>query len=330
MHYLLGVFVFVCTCSTITSKQVIQCDPAHYSFAILSDIHIGGAPGEALEELANQAVGRINSLVKSNGVCLVFITGDLTNSAMPWQYAKVREILDRLLVPYIPTLGNHDIWSYNGTWEEKYPTGDALFAETFRDKFENTYDYNNETVYNPEHDIYSWFQNWQLRIGNTVYLSLDWNSREAAVWELGYQGSMPGGEIHDFPGGTIQWVAYQLQNLPITTETIICLQHHPYRTPWYIPDYIYGFTHDDKAAIRQVLSEYQPLDKYWGVFAGHYHIWSNGTAFDEWPSFWQWETSACKVDSAISLVTMENDKVVDIQELYGMLKKESIQNLQQY
>jgi hypothetical protein len=53
-----------------------------------------------------------------------------------------------------------DQWTYNSTWEEVHPTGDALFAQTFADKFlqEGVTFYNNQTCYNSEENIISWFQ----------------------------------------------------------------------------------------------------------------------------------------------------------------------------
>ena len=118
-------------------------------------------------------VAKINSLVSEKNIKYVFITGDVTNTALPEQYATARKLLDSLTVPYIPSIGNHvknfsttnfftpkDQWSYNSTWEEVHPTGDALFAKTFADKFqqEGVTFYNNQTCYNSEENIISWFQ----------------------------------------------------------------------------------------------------------------------------------------------------------------------------
>ncbi len=44
----------------------------------------------------------------------------------------------------------------------------------------------------------------------------------------------------------------------------------------------------------------------------------NGTAFgDIWPTFWEWQTSACKRDAAFSLVHMNNSQIVSIAKMYG-------------
>jgi len=128
-------------------------------------------------DLAESAVKKINSISTDRQLKLVFITGDLSNSALPSQYKEVKIILDKLNVPYFPVLGNHDVWIYNSSWEEAHPTGDALFANVFTDQLHDTFAYSNKTVWNPEQNISSWFQNWELRVGKMVFIALDWNSR---------------------------------------------------------------------------------------------------------------------------------------------------------
>jgi 3',5'-cyclic AMP phosphodiesterase CpdA len=66
------------------------------------------------------SVKKINDLVRVENIKYVIITGDITNSATVQQYQDLKNILDKLIIPYIPLMGNHDIWSYNSTWEEKF------------------------------------------------------------------------------------------------------------------------------------------------------------------------------------------------------------------
>jgi len=329
-------FILVAACfSEIAFTQNFQNDQTSFSFAILSDIHIGDAAGQYVVDLAAAAVSKINSLALKYDIQFVFITGDLSNSAQPWQYQQVRQILDNLTVPYFPILGNHDVWNYNSTWEEETPTGDAMFAHTFADRLSQVDFYNNQTVWNPDEEIYSWFQNWELRVGKMVFIALDWNSRHRAATELGYKGCMPTAELHDFEGsffvvsgplkyllnagGTLPFLDERLSKIPTDTKTIAFLQHHPYRVPFPLPDFIYSFSHEKKLIIRELLHEkHSELnDKYWGTFAGHFHIWYNGTAFDEWPEFWLWETEASKETGAISLVHVEDEKITGIEIMYG-------------
>ena len=50
---------------------------------------------------------------------------------MPEQWTKAKEVLSHLKVPYLPVFGNHDIWSYNSTYEEPYPTGTSYLPLRF-------------------------------------------------------------------------------------------------------------------------------------------------------------------------------------------------------
>lgn len=142
-----------------------------YTFALLSDIHIGDTGANALGR-ARSAVTKINQLAAnlSTNLQAVFITGDLTNTALPSQYETVRDVLNNLTIPYYPIIGNHDQWLYNSTWEDQAPVGDQLFAQTFNHILTqpNIINYPNATVWNPVHSCQSWFQNYRIQLHNNV------------------------------------------------------------------------------------------------------------------------------------------------------------------
>jgi hypothetical protein len=69
------------------------------------------------------------------------------------------------------------------------------------------------------------------------------------------------------------------------------LHHQPYRCPPLIPDWYFCFSTPDKDAIREMMSSYYSVEAFWGSLNGHLHMFDNETAFDEWPTFRQWETS---------------------------------------
>ncbi|CAF0771981.1 unnamed protein product [Adineta ricciae] len=296
-------------------------DTDYYTFALLSDIHIGDTGANALGR-ARSAVKKINELAAnvSTNLQAVFITGDLTNSAMPSQYETVRDVLNNLTVPYYPIIGNHDQWLYNSTWEDTAPVGDQLFAQTFEHILNqsNIVNYPNGTVWNPTHSCPSWFQNYRLQIHNNIFIALDWNSRHHAVASLGYKGSMPGADLYEFQGGTYSWLEAQLGQLEKQRSTIVLLQHQPFRAPFYIPGEIYAFGEGKRLRVDHLLRRHSSL-KYFGVFAGHFHMWSDGTAFDDMPKFRQFETDACKVAQAIALVTanIQTGEIMSIEKLYG-------------
>lgn len=151
--------------------SVIRANGDVYRFALLSDIHIGDVKANSIGR-ARSAVTKINQLASNRSINLqaVFITGDLTDSAMPSQYDTVYNILNNLTVPFYPIIGNHDQWSYNSTSEDAQPIGDQIFAKTFSNVLRQVeiLNYPNGTIWNPTDSCYSWFQNYRLKIHNNV------------------------------------------------------------------------------------------------------------------------------------------------------------------
>lgn len=236
----------------------------------------------------------------------------------------MEQILNGLEVPWFPIIGNHDTWIYNSTFNEPFPTGDSLFAKTFAAQYARlTQTYGNDTYFqiglvnNPEQNIESAFQNFELKYCNMVFYGLDWNSRMAAA--PGYRGAWPGVQLHNFTGGTFDFLEKRLALLSQTksrTFQIVSLQHHPYRAPLFVPSDIYGWAGWQKAAMRTLFETYFPVEQYFGVIAGHWHRWFNGTAFDEWPTFRQWETAACKEGGYITIATVSNgNQITDLERL---------------
>lgn len=111
-----------------------------WSFAIITDIHIGwgysdyGDPGYDdanletaqnywLTERLKSVVERIVQTKNEKNVKFVVVLGDIADTAEKSEFLKAREILSILNdpngdgditdgIPYIPVIGNHDIWSY--------------------------------------------------------------------------------------------------------------------------------------------------------------------------------------------------------------------------
>lgn len=171
-------------------------------------------------------------------------------------------------------MGNHDIWQYNGTWEEQQPTGDHVFGETFRKRFENVPGlvWNDKPSWNSDNNITSWFQNYEIRVGDVVFFCLDFVSRYPAVRSLGYKGAMPTAMLHDFPRGTFQWLESRLKLLRnYNPSQVIFIQHHPFRGPFGVPTFLYGFSSEKKKILRDLYSKYYDINKYYGMFGGHWH-----------------------------------------------------------
>lgn len=90
-----------------------------YSFAWLTDIHIGAPNAE--QDLMN-CVQDIN---KRSTISFVIATGDIAEKGKDAELTKAKEILDKLNVPYYIIPGNHDT-----KWSE---SGNTIFKQLWKD-----------------------------------------------------------------------------------------------------------------------------------------------------------------------------------------------------
>lgn len=312
--------------------------------AFLSDLHIGEScfpvPYNGTNDCACirndlRAIEFINDL--SPPPSAVIITGDITSSSWPSQWKKARELLDALAIPYYPIMGNHDVWQYDreGGNETLGPMGDAQFGATFGDLLRGSAQvvgYYNTTVHNPWHNCSSTFQNYQLNLvepasgAKLAFLAGDWSTREAAPCAncSGVPGWAERG-LSDFPGGTLPWLRQRLAEeaaSPAPADRLFLVQHQPITCPFYMPDFSFCFGLADKLLLAEALEEQWPRTAYWGVIAGHNHLYLNqSTPFEGWPEFREVETSAAKGDgvdsdvaSSVSVFTFEGTRVALIEE----------------
>jgi predicted phosphodiesterase len=78
--------------------------PETYSFAHITDVHIGREGPPLLEEIVKRTAFMINSL----GVDFVLVTGDITDGGKPDQFLRFLQLLDFFEAPTFVTPGNHD------------------------------------------------------------------------------------------------------------------------------------------------------------------------------------------------------------------------------
>ena len=314
------------------------------SFIFLADLHLGegcatSTRGYQLNDTncfsvrhLNATVSRINReierLRRVSPVRLVLVGGDITESAQRNQYLGARALLDRLAVPYLPILGNHDIWSYDETTGDLTPTpaADEIFASTFAPSFASLsrlpgLTYPNTTAFDPWRMHTSRYQSWELRLDRTAYgpdlggltfLAPDFNTRARALppcpghSAVGGCGVPGNADLHAFPGGVMPWFEGRLRALAKRPpserpdRSVFLLSHQPFRCRPGIPDWWFCYSMEKKADVRDAILGAGPnvLPAFWGVLAGHEHRWFNGTAFDEprFGRFRQWENSATKGD----------------------------------
>ncbi|MDD4003601.1 MAG: metallophosphoesterase [Elusimicrobiaceae bacterium] len=221
-----------------------------FSYAQLTDLHIGynttdyGTPGyDDLPPDGDEgtpaknlraAVNRINSSKDSLKIKFVAVTGDLTQHAQKSEYLKAREILDSLDVPYVPVIGNHDVWPYSvGGAVAPAPAGDEYFKDIFAPVFSRLrgvmpgWDDGTRLsrTTDPVTNTASYFQNYAFRYGGYAFAALDFIGRTYKPDggpKTGYKI-----DFFDFPGGTWHWFKNHYANSEAGPKHLIVLSHFP-------------------------------------------------------------------------------------------------------
>ncbi|MCX5789813.1 MAG: metallophosphoesterase [Elusimicrobia bacterium] len=237
---------------------------ASFNFAQLTDLHIGegasdyGTPGYddappggdigGPAKTLRAAVEWINANKDAERIAFVMVTGDLTASAERSEYLKVKEILDSLSVPYVPLIGNHDVWPYVMTSRTTYeqapvPLGDRTFNEVFAPTFRKLaaafprWDNGTRLAAVPDKQgSRSYLENFAFSYRGYRLICLDFNPRSPAGFDFNPEAAIhshppgigPEASLHDVPGGTVSWLRSELANNPVKgTRNVLLFAHHP-------------------------------------------------------------------------------------------------------
>jgi hypothetical protein len=234
----------------IDSSSVEAPGGSGFRFAILSDIHIGSAEGEAT---ARAAVADINR----SGAELVIQLGDLTEHGNEAEFELAARVLAELEAPVSTMMGNHDVYSY----EEEALSGPGHYRTHFGRA--------------PDGAL---IEHKGLRFA--LLDSAEIGASPFAPFNLVTGGFMEG------KGGAIVRGSISVAQHEILAEVAephsppaFVFLHHPPQPFTSFPPIIFGLRELDSGRLHAACDS----GNVWGVFAGHTHRNARGRSFGRVP-----------------------------------------------
>jgi len=193
----------------------------------------------AAAENLRDAVSWINA--NSRDIDVVLVTGDITQSGERSEFQMAYHILKDIEVPWVPLIGNHDIWGYNSTSQADSPVAVVFYMEVFGGHLDELggqlLNWDDGTrfdeVYDADSGYSTHFQNYAFdlegRDGKIYHIiCADFNSRTHGMDDPG--GVEPWGHTHEFSGGTWPWFtarygSYDPDGEP--RDNVLIFSHHP-------------------------------------------------------------------------------------------------------
>jgi hypothetical protein len=267
-------------------------DPVLFSFAVIADNH-HNIPN--LDEVVNW----INENENDEKIKFVIHVGDITDETKDAYGRKncrsgplmeAKDVLDTLEIPYIPLIGNHDVWYDYSNDNNNQPWFEGRPEEIFNQIFSPQYDYlGNLVLANwikastpvpgqpPSHaqEVDNYFQNFAFDYMRYHFICLDWVSRDDIYTSDEGDTNRGWPDLQDWAtGGTWNWFTDHLANCQnMGNENVLLFAHHPWSFCYnglISAMYPIAFKESDYGTLQGLLSGYRDNVDKW--FAGHVHI----------------------------------------------------------
>ncbi|MBI4952000.1 MAG: hypothetical protein HY908_08200 [Myxococcales bacterium] len=218
-----------------------------FAFAVLAAPHI--VNDVEREARLAAAVAWIDAVPHDPPIELVLVLGDI---GWGGGLARAKALLDELSVPYVPLVGDNEIHegdddTFATVFEPRYAAL-ATELEGFRRA--------PVPVAHPTSAEPAWLENAAFEHRGVRFFALDWCVRGVA----GALGEF--GDLHDFTGGTLPWLAGELPAPADALPGSIVLASH-------IPTFLGLFDHAEMDALTALFA---PLDAaIYAAIAGHLH-----------------------------------------------------------
>jgi predicted MPP superfamily phosphohydrolase len=270
----------------IKYTTVVMKKAEEWSFSIITDLHIGrgypdyggggwndaGTSGQnyyLTERLSNTVKWIKDNRVRYN-IKFVVVLGDIADSGEYSELEKAKSILDDLDksgVPYVPVIGNHDVWPHTEDEEADYPESDRHFREIFiEERLGVLTDYFDDwdsplIMEEVEWGVGPWKKEWTAYLQNYAFsyngikfVALDCVAREPFPLGKGVGGDAV---LWD---GTLTWLTENLH----TDQPTVIFSHHP-----FIDDMFVAFSPFEMVTIDEAIEISKA--KVLANFAGHIH-----------------------------------------------------------
>ncbi len=291
-----------------------------FSFIHITDIHIGesdedgdfgtigfdddtiqGQQSPSITALRN-AVQWINGHRQQLDIHFVLVSGDITDSAEKSEFLKAKALLDKLDIPYIPLIGNHDVWAYTKNEEDDRPIGDSLINEIFEEEFnELSRFFDNwddgqrlSRTWNKEGNTAQYLQNFSFQYKGYTFLMADFNPRYHVWRQPPEPGIGPEAQIMNFEDGTWPWFKETIENVAGSNyEHVIISSHHPPINDIFGP--LFAFDFNELIQLKSFLFASRTDVSHW--LAAHIHRFNEinlSSVGSDYRICHVWETNANK------------------------------------